>query len=750
VLAIALLHSIASIAPAERSRSARVTRFARAGPVREHAPRGGVEPRAAIAVSRFRPGVVLLAFHHGVSAARQSAVERAAGGHGATPLEPLLAPAPQRRRAHQFLAPVKLRVPTSQVLAVVRRLYRNRAVAYAEPDYLMHSSAAPNDPFLALQWADGNTGQAIPTLEPGGVLGPAENGTPGDDERALAAWGVSTGSASIVIGETDTGVDYEHPDLAANVWSNPGGVGGCPAGTHGYNALANNVLPAACEPKDEDATYGGHGTHVAGILGAVGDNGSGVAGVNWHTTLLPVKWLSSAATGDTLNLIEALQWLLAAKQTGVNVRVVNDSATFWGTARSQALLEAINTLGENGILFVTAAGNTGEDNDEVARYPCDYALSNEICVTASDNNDQLPSWANYGAHTVDLAAPGVSIYSTLAGGGYGYLSGSSMAAPQVAGAAALILSVEPSLSPEELKADVLAHVEEVPSLSGRVITGGRLDICAAILGCPRPTVETTGATSLAQTSAALNGTVNPNGGAVSGCRFDYGTSESYGSSVPCSSLPASGQSPIEVSALANSLSPSTTYHFRIVASNPAGPTYGADRVLTTLPLAAAQQLPAGPATTPGGGLSPSRHKAPAAGDAELASTSLSVSSAGTVSVKVRCPSEESDCTGTVTLRTLAAVGNRTRSNRSKRRTASVVTLAVGSFTVAGGQTITVKLHLSARARELLARTRVLHARATITVREPTGAAHAAVTRVLLRASKAIDNDRSGDRRRAQR
>jgi hypothetical protein len=386
------------------------------------------------------------------------------------------------------------------VLAAVRRLRSAPGVAYAEPDYLMQASAAPNDPSFALQWGSQNSGQAIPTQNANEELGSPASGMPGADDRALAAWGVSTGSRSIVIGETDTGINYNHPDLAANIWSNPGGIGGCAAGTHGYN-----VLNDTCEPMDDDNFYGGHGTHVAGIMGAVGNNGLGVAGMNWQTSILPVKWLNSEAWGSTSGLIAALQWLVAAKQAGMNIRVVNDSATFLGTAYSQALSEEIDTLGQNNILFVTAAGNTGNNNDEeaVRRYPCGYDRPSEICVAASNNKDELPSWANYGPHTVNLAAPGVSIYSTLRNGSYGYLSGGSMASPQVAGAAALILSVKPSLSASELRADILENVDKLPALEGKVITGGRLDVCKAMPGCtvkepPPPTTfgkTTVGASS---------------------------------------------------------------------------------------------------------------------------------------------------------------------------------------------------------------------------------------------------------------
>ncbi len=450
----------------------------------------------------FRPGVVLVGFREGVSLGERYALERAAGGQGARHLGPTIRPAGRGNVAGQeFLSPLELKVPAAQTQSAIDRLRRDPAVAYAEPDYLMLAGATPNDPSLPLQWANSNTGQSVPYQESEETLGSPAPGTSGDDDGALAAWQVSTGSRSIVIGETDTGVDYQHPDLAANVWSNPGGIGGCPAGTRGYNVLAKS-----CDPMDTDTAYGGHGTHVAGIMGAVGNNGVGVAGVDWQSTILPVKWLNSAGYGETGALIEALQWLVAAKQTGVNLRVVNDSATFVGTASSQALSNEIDVLGANNILFVTAAGNTGENNDELAdrRYPCGYDRPTEICVTASNDKDELPGWANYGPHTVNLAAPGVSIYSTLREGKYGYLSGGSMASPQVAGAGALILSVKPSLSTSELRADILENVDPEPALAGRVIAGGTLDVCKALPGCkrqaPPPPPATFGKTTVGASS----------------------------------------------------------------------------------------------------------------------------------------------------------------------------------------------------------------------------------------------------------
>src|SRR5207253_947575 len=154
-------------------------------------------------------------------------------------------------------------------------------------------------------WAYENSGQAVPAQSiPSEELGPSEAGAAGADESASDAWALATGSPAIVVGEVDTGVDYEHPDLAANIWSSPGGIGGCSKGTRGYDILTNE-----CNPQDQDAFYGGHGTHVAGIIGAVGGNGLGVAGVNWRTSILPVEWIDSAGPGEgeTKNLAAALR-----------------------------------------------------------------------------------------------------------------------------------------------------------------------------------------------------------------------------------------------------------------------------------------------------------------------------------------------------------------------------------------------------------------------------------------------------------
>jgi subtilisin family serine protease len=444
-----------------------------------------------------RDGVVLMRFEDNISANQQNAILT---GVGASIMKKL--------GAHALM----LNVGNGRVQGVVQALKAHREILYAEPDYqtlplqdvastqsqalgsqsgsvqdaansatdalplavasAQSQGALPNDTFIGFQWAVQNTGQTV-----NGWTGKA-----GADERALAAWGSTTGTNSVVVAVLDSGVQYSHPDLLTNMWNNPGGIGGCAAGTHGYN-----VLTQACDPMDDETAYGGHGTHVAGILGAVANNAAGVAGVNWTTSILAIKWVDSNDSGFTSNLITAMDWVIAAKQAGVNVRVVNDSQTWPGTAFSQALSDEIDKLTTNDILFVTAAGNTAQNNDTTPRYPCSYDRPGMICVAASDPDDNLwtsdsTSGSNYGTTSVQLAAPGVNIYSTKRLSNFGYITGTSMASPQVAGAAALILS-RGYMSVSNLKSAILSNVDVLSSLTGFVGTGGRLNVCKAVPGC---------------------------------------------------------------------------------------------------------------------------------------------------------------------------------------------------------------------------------------------------------------------------
>ena len=367
----------------------------------------------------------------------------------------------------------------------IREYEAEGLVSYAEPNYLVHAVVVPNDPYFSLQWAWNNTGQNIQGI----------TGVPGADIKATDAWNVTTGTRSVVVGVVDTGIDYNHSDLAANVWLNPGGIGGGPAGSHGFNAITKTY-----DPLDDN----GHGTHVSGTIGAVGNNGVGVAGLNWTTAIMGLKFLDASGSGTTANAISAIDFAVNAKLAGVNLRVLNNS--WGGGGYSQALLNEINTAGANDILFVVAAGNSGLNIDQTPEYPASYHTPNMIAVAATDNDDLLASFSNYGATSVHLGAPGVNIASTWPGNSYAWASGTSMATPHVAGAAALILATA-NLPVATLKSTLLNNVDAIPSLNGLTTTGGRLNVYRAILasGAPPPSPDFTLSATPASRSVTAGG-----------------------------------------------------------------------------------------------------------------------------------------------------------------------------------------------------------------------------------------------------
>ena len=324
-------------------------------------------------------------------------------------------------------------------------------------------SVTPNDPRLNDQWGL----QSI---------------------SAQQAWQYSTGSKDIVVAVIDSGIDLTNQDLKDNLWVNPGEIAGDGIDNegdgyiddiHGWNFNNNS--------NDIQDNYG-HGSHVAGIIGAEGGNRLGVAGINWSVSLMSLKFMDDKGVGWTSGAIAAMDYILMMKNNyHINIVVANAS---WGggTGFSNMLYSEINKLNDAGVVLTVAAGNNGSDNDSTPRYPSCYDSANIISVGAfSSYNSGLTSYSNYGATSVDIAAPGSAILSTIPYNNYGYMGGTSMAAPMVAGTVALLKSIKPSLTVSEVKNAIFSSVDRVPELFGKVATNGKLNVGAAmanVLGLP--------------------------------------------------------------------------------------------------------------------------------------------------------------------------------------------------------------------------------------------------------------------------
>jgi subtilisin family serine protease len=342
-----------------------------------------------------------------------------------------------------------------QAMAVYRK---HPDVAYVEPNYIVSINAIPTDPSFPSQWGLQNTGQTGFTVDA--------------DIDAPEAWDITTGSNDVVVAVIDTGVDYNHQDLAANIFRNTAdcNINGIDDDGNGHVDDCHGIDTANgdSDPMDDN----GHGTHVAGIIGAVGNNGIGVAGVAWNVKILPCKFLDATGSGTTADAIACLDYVAAMKDRGVNIIASNNS---WGSVfSSQALLDAIDAQRQRGILFVTAAGNDGVDNDVASSYPCNYDLPNLLCVTAFTAADVMPFFSSFGRHTVHTGAPGFDVLSTLPGNAYGLESGTSMASPHVAGTAVLLKAQDPARDWKAIKNLIISGGDVVPALS-RTISQRRLN-----------------------------------------------------------------------------------------------------------------------------------------------------------------------------------------------------------------------------------------------------------------------------------
>jgi subtilisin family serine protease len=381
--------------------------------------------------------------------------------------------------------------PQSTVDETVASLMQNRAVASAQPNYYYWADDVfPSDPQFSYQWGLHNTGQT--------------GGTPDADIDAPEAWAVNTSAAEVVVGVIDSGIDYTHPDLACNMWTNPGEIAGNGLDDDG-NGYVDDVYGYDFANNDSDPMDdAGHGTHVAGTIGACTNNGDGVAGVAWSVKLMALKWLDSTGHGTTVNAVRALSYA-----TRMGAKITNNS--WGGVSYDVALRDEIANAAASGSLFVASAGNDHADNDAQPRYPSSFDLPNIICVAASTSTDDLSSFSNYGANSVDLAAPGSGIRSTVPGNSYAEYDGTSMATPHVSGVAALVWGAYPSLTYEQTKDRILSSVDPVPALAGKVATGGRLNLRTALGEIPTcdsssyTTPESAGALADGETVAGLCG-----------------------------------------------------------------------------------------------------------------------------------------------------------------------------------------------------------------------------------------------------
>ncbi|NIN51550.1 MAG: S8 family serine peptidase [Nitrososphaeria archaeon] len=347
----------------------------------------------------------------------------------------------------------------------IEALKRTPNVEFVEPDHEVYIDLTPNDPNFFKLWGLHNTGQT--------------GGTSDADIDAPEAWDIQTGSSDVVIAVIDTGVDYNHVDLSENIWTNPKEIPNNNKDDDG-NGYVDDVYGWDFYNDDNNPMDDhGHGTHCSGTIAAVGNNEKGVVGVNWVSKIMALKFLSAWGSGYTSDAVAAVQYVTNMKANGIPVIAMSNS--WGGGSRSKALENAIKAADSEGILFVAAAGNSGSNNDVSPHYPSSYEVDNVIAVAATDHNDALAYFSSYGATSVDLAAPGVDILSTKLRDTYSSLSGTSMATPHVSGVAGLLKAQDSTSTHLQVKDLILSSVDSIPSLSGKMVTGGRLNAYNALL-----------------------------------------------------------------------------------------------------------------------------------------------------------------------------------------------------------------------------------------------------------------------------
>jgi subtilisin family serine protease len=462
-------------------------------------------------------------------------------------------------------------------------------VEYAEPNYIRKSAFVPNDIFFGQQWALQNAGTFA-------------GGTAGADVKAPEAWDITRGTSDIVIAVLDTGIDLNHQDLAGNIDSRGRDFTTCAK-------FDPNVPPPALvcvTPKaqgDNPADDNGHGTHVAGIIGGVGNNSTGTAGLLWSVQLLALKTFNADGQGSVADEAAAIEYLLALKNQGANIKVMN--ASFGGSEFSQAELNELALLNSAGILVMAAAGNEGANNDLTPTYPANYSLPNIISVAATDQNDRLASFSNFGPTSVHVAAPGVYVLSTvpftgvnfsfqsLCTGsffaGYDFCTGTSMAAPHVSGLAGLLYSFYDGVHNTQfnylqVRSTILRYVDtsldspnlQTLDLNGRTQTRGRINAHRALSSLLAPTDLTATADSPSQITLTWKDNATGEDG--------YRVARKGPTDADFVDITAGAPPPPNTTKFTDpGVSPTTTYEYKVTAFNNIADSFASNTVSVTTP-----------------------------------------------------------------------------------------------------------------------------------------------------------------------
>ncbi|MBL8841085.1 MAG: S8 family serine peptidase [Planctomycetes bacterium] len=356
--------------------------------------------------------------------------------------------------------------PGADLGAALAKLNADPRVKYAQPSWIYRIDNTPNDPSFSAQWGWDQANDA--------------------DIDAPEAWDTATDATAALVAVIDTGVEYTHPDLAANMWVNPGEIAangidddgnGWIDDVHGVDTVNNDG-----DPMDDHF----HGTHCAGTIGAHSNNGVGVTGACWNARIMAIKFLDAGGSGDTADAVEAIDYAV-----DMEAHVTSNSWGGYGT--DQALYDAIDASGDCGQLFCAAAGNSAINIEGQFWLPGGFDLDEILCVAATNSGDGLAWFSNYGAVSVDVGAPGDSIYSTFIGSSYAYLSGTSMATPHVAGVATMLFAQSGYRDGQAVKQWIMDSVDPIPALAGITVTGGRLNFDKALDEIPAaPTLPSSG------------------------------------------------------------------------------------------------------------------------------------------------------------------------------------------------------------------------------------------------------------------